>query len=549
LNCRSSATTIRTSGFLLSLCSPVLRKMICGSLSEVTRKSIHLKDVDGLTFRKALDLWCGKTDGRELKLSEVEEVASVADRFQIAEVLSALEESVLGQLSIGMCGEVLSWSGRVGLSRLEEAARRLAAKRFEELAETASFMGMKEEVLGSVLDDDGLAAISEEAVWEAVARWMTAEGGRLRGRGLVGKIRFPLMEEAYLRSLVVGMAPAEDAEWMQAVVAEALAARAALAGGGGFEPGLLGPKALDHRVGLGVRWEEGGRERRLEGHAHEVTAVVECDGRVCSGSLDGSIRVWARATGAHERTLRAAGADAVRALAAWGGRVVGAHGCALRVWCAATGACEQVLEGHSRAVAALAICGPRLLSGSWDGSVRVWALGAAAPWACERAVGGHAGAVQALAAWGGTALSGSADKSIRAWDAGSGAHVATLAGHAGEVCALAVRGDRLYSASEDGTIRVWALGGAWAALRAVEAHAPAEGQFPCCLAVSGARLVSGSMALDGPAGEVRVWGLAGLGLERALRQPAGQDVRALLAADGEVWAGVGRDVVAWGCTG
>jgi hypothetical protein len=514
------------------------------------RKSIVLKDVDGVIFRKALDVWCGKQDSTELALSEVEELASVANRFQMTDVFSVLEEAVMGHLSIGICGEVLTWSGRIGLSRLEEVARRLATKRFEELSKTAGFMGMSEEVLGSVLDDDGLAARNEEAVWEAVAGWMRAEDGRLRGRGLVKKIRFPLMEEWYLRSRVVGMAPAEDAEWMAGVVAEALQARAALSAGSGFEPGLLGPRALENRVGSGVRWEEhaGGRERRLEGHAHEVAALAECGGRVCSGSLDGSIRVWARATGEHERTLRAdADADAVRALAAWEGRLISAHGSKLRVWDAATGACEQVLEGHARAVAALAVCGSRLASGSWDGTVKVWAMAAAAPWACERTLRGHTGSVQALAAWEGVVLSGSADRSVRAWDAAAGAHAATLAGHTDEVTALAVRGDRLFSASEDGTVREWALG-AWEALRTVAAHGPADGRYPCCLAVSGATLVSGSMAPDGPGGggEVRVWGLATLSLERALRQPDGADVRALLAADGELWAGVGRDVVAWG---
>ena len=108
---------------------------------------------------------------------------------------------------------------------------------------------MGEEALGRLLDDDHLAARSEEAVWEAVAGWRRTEDRQARGRGLVGRIRFPLMDEGYLRSRVVGMAPAEDAEWMEGVVAEALRAKAARGDGSGIELELLGPKALDNRVG------------------------------------------------------------------------------------------------------------------------------------------------------------------------------------------------------------------------------------------------------------------------------------------------------------
>ncbi len=58
------------------------------------------------TFIKALDLWCGRADGLEMELHEVQELASVTDRFQITEVVSALEEAALSQLSLEACGEV-----------------------------------------------------------------------------------------------------------------------------------------------------------------------------------------------------------------------------------------------------------------------------------------------------------------------------------------------------------------------------------------------------------------------------------------------------------
>ena len=231
------------------------------------------------------------------------------------------------------------------------------------------------------------------------------------------------------------------------------------------------------------------------------------------------------------------------------------------MWDVLSGVCERVIDGHLGLFrsAALAVCGARLVGGFPDGAVMVWAMEPEAPWALERTLRASApGAVGlapvALAVWRGKVISGSADRVIRVWDAGTGARDAALVGHAGDVRALAVDGDRLFSASEDGTLREWALGpGAWASVRKVEVFRRPWTTIRClrCLAVCGSKLLGGtgrSLDLssdDGCDGELRVWDLAGLGLEHALPQPAGAAVGALLAVEGEVWAGVGRTVVAW----
>ena len=46
----------------------------------------------------------------------------------------------------------------------------------------------------------------------------------------------------------------------------------------------------------------------------------------------------------------------------------------MMVWNVVTGACDQVLECSSYATRALAVCGSRLVSGSGDGPIKVWAM-------------------------------------------------------------------------------------------------------------------------------------------------------------------------------
>jgi hypothetical protein len=254
-----------------------LHKMLCGSFSESKGKKLKLKDVDGGIFLKALDVWCGREDCRELEWGELQRLANVADRFQMTDVLSVLEEALMGQLSVDMCGDVLMWSGCCGMGQLEAEALRMASWRFEEFATTAGFMRMGEEALMSVVDDDQLVASNEEAVWEAVVGGMRGAGNERRGRGVAGRVRFPLMEEEYLRCRVVGMMmDGEHREWMACVVAEALRAQAALREGAAFDVALLGRKALAARAGPGVRWEEcrDGGGLRLRGPKDDAVEML-----------------------------------------------------------------------------------------------------------------------------------------------------------------------------------------------------------------------------------------------------------------------------------
>ena len=135
---------------------------------------------------------------------------------------------------------------------------------------------------------------------------------------------------------------------------------------------------------------------------------------------------------------------------------------------------------------------------------------------------------------------------VHVWDVGSGAEEATLKGHTGAVRASVVCGERLMSAGEDGKICIWAVG-TWELLLTVLAYSDASDQYIRSMAVSGSKLVTASTSIEyGGRCEVRVWGLESLECEHTLRQPARADVFCLLGMSGEVWGGVGREVVVWG---
>jgi len=116
-----------------------------------------------------------------------------------------------------------------------------------------------------------------------------------------------------------------------------------------------------------------------------------------------------------------------------------------------------VLEGHTEAVEAVAGLpdGALLASGSADGAVRVWDVGARA---CVATLAGkQRGRVLSLAVLAdGRLASGASDQMVRLWDVGTRTCVGVLGRHSSPVTALAVLHDgRLVAGTEGGAIWLW----------------------------------------------------------------------------------------------
>ena len=74
---------------------------------------------------------------------------------------------------------------------------------------------------------------------------------------------------------------------------------------------------------------------------------------------------------------------------------------------------------------------------------------------CLDRLEGHTSSVRCLTLYGNKLLSGSWDRTIRVWDADTHEHLGTLEGHTSNVSCLTLYGVKLFSASGDETIRVW----------------------------------------------------------------------------------------------
>ena len=110
-----------------------------------------------------------------------------------------------------------------------------------------------------------------------------------------------------------------------------------------------------------------------------------------------------------------------------GSKLVRAEGKDIVVCDAVTGFVESTLTGHSGSVLSVAFSkdGTRLVSGSSDGTVKIWSAGSAGTFECESTLSGHDGWVLSVcfSPDGKQIASGSKDNTMRIWDAATGAAV------------------------------------------------------------------------------------------------------------------------------
>ena len=229
--------------------------------------------------------------------------------------------------------------------------------------------------------------------------------------------------------------------------------------------GMVVTCGYDHKVKV---WEAGACRctQVLEGHTNIVWGVAVLDeSTLLSGSSDKTIRVWDTATWTCRRVVDSGHTQYASRLAVLDGMVYCAgmdartNADTVRVLDASTWECVDVLRGHTRCIYQLVVWQDKLISASYDKTIKVWSTGGAGPRQCEHTLKGHTGLVRSMVVCGDKLVTGSEDKGMRVWNTETWACERVLEGHhTNTVCSLLCTGDGefLVSGGGDKVMRVWA---------------------------------------------------------------------------------------------
>ncbi|KAK4554688.1 SCF ubiquitin ligase complex subunit cdc4 [Recurvomyces mirabilis] len=227
----------------------------------------------------------------------------------------------------------------------------------------------------------------------------------------------------------------------------------------------------------------------FQGHTSTVRCLVilqptqvdtDADGRpimmpteplIITGSRDSTLRVWKlpkpgdpkvthHAPPTNDRDnpyfLRCLSGhhNSVRAIAAHGDRLVsGSYDCTVRVWKISNGDLIHRLQGHTQKVYSVVLdhARDRCISGSMDNLVKVWDLQTGT---CLFNLEGHTSLVGLLDLSHDRLVSAAADSTLRIWDPETGACKATLSAHTGAITCFQHDGQKVISGS-DRTLKMW----------------------------------------------------------------------------------------------
>lgn len=200
-------------------------------------------------------------------------------------------------------------------------------------------------------------------------------------------------------------------------------------------------------------------QKNFEGHSETIiTLRYDSSGDFfASGSADDTMIVWDAKTGEDLFTMHQGNEYDVTALAfsPVGESIVTGDGeNQLKLWDARSGESVRTLVGHDQPVSAVMYDGKgRIVSGSWDKTIRVWGEGG-------RVMKGHKGEITGLSGDAGGKLiySASEDRTVKIWDGETGKLLKSLSGSPESIRCFAVSRDgKVVYAGSKGVILVWRL--------------------------------------------------------------------------------------------
>lgn len=187
---------------VLCACSSYFRSILLSDLEENKKREIVLEDVEpgvmGLILKY---LYTSKINVTE---QNVQDIFAVANMYQIPSIFTVCVSFLQKRLSLSNCLAVFRLGLMLDCPRLAVSARNYACERFQLICRDEDFLQLHPSELAAILANDNLNIETEEAVFEALMKWVSRdlESREKELPGLLDCVRLRLVTDEYLKEKV-----------------------------------------------------------------------------------------------------------------------------------------------------------------------------------------------------------------------------------------------------------------------------------------------------------------------------------------------------------
>ena len=156
---------------VLAYQSPVFRAMFDVNSPLRAAPRIVLAGKRSSEFDLLLE-YCYSADAKLVTAETAAPILMLAEEYQVLQLKAECEEWLVEHADPHTCVDCLLYAQQYRCEALEAAAKRMLVREFEAVALTESLARLPAPLLEEALGQDDLFVSSEEAVFQAVARWL-----------------------------------------------------------------------------------------------------------------------------------------------------------------------------------------------------------------------------------------------------------------------------------------------------------------------------------------------------------------------------------------
>jgi len=190
---------------VLAYQSPVFRAMFDVNSPLRAARRIPLADKSSSEFDLLLE-YCYSCDAKLVNSQTAAQLLMLAEEYQVLKLKKECEEWLIANVDPSTCVDCLLYAQQYRCDALEAASKTMLVKEFDAVALTESLARLPALLLAEALSQDSLFVSSEEAVFQAVTRWLEEQPGppdAETAASLLSQVRFHTMDLASLRAVVV----------------------------------------------------------------------------------------------------------------------------------------------------------------------------------------------------------------------------------------------------------------------------------------------------------------------------------------------------------